>query len=79
MLDERNYTEHYFTDNLGWVDDFSAPAGVCGHPVTRKLMVMALLSEAAHSTLKQLAEQKYDPEMVKEVFSQLVEQAYEGR
>ena len=78
-MKERNYTAHYLTDNLGWVDDFSAPAGVCGHPITRQLMVMALLNGSVHSTLKQLAEQKYDPEMVKDVFSQLVEQAYEGR
>lgn len=59
---------------MGWVDDFSAPAGICGHPITRKIYAHSLLSQG--KTLGDLRRLGYSREMVAEVLDMMMDQEW---
>ena len=61
-------------DALGWIDDFSAPAGVCGHPITRKIYAHSLLSQG--KTLADLRKIGYSRQMVTEVLDMIMDQEW---
>jgi len=61
-------------DPLGWVDDFSAPPGICGHPVTRKIYAHSLLIQGG--TLSNLRKLGYSREMVTEVLNMIMDQVW---
>ena len=59
---------------MGWVDDFSAPAGICGHPLTRKIYAHSLLSQG--KSLADLRKIGYSREMVTEVLTMIMDQEW---
>ena len=68
----KNENEEYVRDGLGWIDDFRAPAGIVGHPITRQIMIHSTL----HGLVDQLHELQYDKEEVRAVMNLLLDQVY---
>jgi len=68
----KNENEEYVRDGLGWIDDFRAPAGIMGHPITRQIMIHSVL----HGQVTQLHELQYDKEEVRTVMNLLLDQVY---
>tara|TARA_Y100000310_G_C20615142_1_gene780223 strand:- start:168 stop:389 length:222 start_codon:yes stop_codon:yes gene_type:complete len=68
----KNENEEYVRDGLGWIDDFRAPAGIMGHPITRQIMIHSAL----HGQVTQLHELQYDKEEVRTVMNLLLDQVY---
>ena len=69
--------EKYVTDSLGWIDDFSAPAGSVGHPFVRRMAVHSHLVNKVLPAIHELKSHGYDYETVATMALSLIDQAYE--
>ena len=65
------------TDALGWIDDFNSPAGHVGRPITRKIMIHSVLNGAVGSDLRQLKQNQFNEDEVREVMLQILKEVYD--
>lgn len=61
-------------DAHGWIDDFSAPAGAAGHPLTRKIYAMACLRKGM--SLEELRGMGYTRDQIAEVLNMMMDQVW---
>ena len=66
--------EQFVTNGLGWVDDFRAPAGECGHPITRMIHAKCLLSQG--SSVSELKRLGFSRQMITEVTNMIINEEY---
>ncbi len=67
-------SDDYVRDAMGWIDDFRALPGECGHPLTRAIYAHSLLQQG--TSLKQLRQMGFTKELIKEVSDMLINDAY---
>ena len=70
--------DNYVRDALGWIDDFRAPPGTVGQPLTRRIMLHSEFSVRVGTYLRELNRLKFDKQEVKNALSQLIDEAYDG-
>ena len=70
--------DNYIRDALGWIDDFRAPPGTVGQPLTRRIMLHSEFNVRVGACLRELNRLKFDKQEVKNVMSQLIEEVYDG-
>tara|TARA_B100001287_G_C22399964_1_gene397380 strand:- start:399 stop:623 length:225 start_codon:yes stop_codon:yes gene_type:complete len=67
--------DDYIRNAHGWIDDFSAPPGACGHPFTRKLYAYSCLKQGM--TIADLRQMGYSREMVTDVLKMIMDQEWD--
>lgn len=66
--------DDFVTDACGWIDDFRALPGECGHPLTRKIYAHSLLQQGV--SIGRLRQMGFTKELIKEVTDMLIDNAY---
>lgn len=65
----------FITDALGWCDDFRAPPGQCGQPLSIRLYAHALLRQGV--SIRQLKNLGFDKAVIAEIQSMILDQEFE--
>ena len=67
-------SDNYIRDALGWVDDFRALPGECGHDLTRRIYAHSLMLQGV--SVKQLKELGFSKDVIAEIFEVILEETY---
>ena len=67
----------YIRDALGWIDDFRAPAGICGQPFTRRILIHAAINHRLSYSLRDLSNSQYDKEEVRSIMNSILDDVYD--
>ena len=69
--------DDYVRNAYGWIDDFSAPPGAIGHPVSRHIMLYTEFNRVLRGTLRELKLLKFSKQEVEKAMTRLIDEVYD--